>query len=81
MGLLEDLANESNFPKTVRAWCSMCELLKSLSEKESKALQARLDDKNVTHVALSQVLKQNGINIGDGVIGRHRRKGCAGGAK
>lgn len=78
MGLLEDLSNESNFPKPQRAWCTVCELLKSLPDKERKVLQERFDDKNITHVALSKVLKQNGINIGDSVIGRHRRGGCSG---
>jgi len=78
MGLLDDLTNDGNFPKVVRAWCSVCMLLKELPEKESKALQARFNDKNITHVALSKVLKQNGIDIGDSVIGRHRRGGCSG---
>jgi hypothetical protein len=76
MGLLEDLASESNFPRPRRAWCSVCILLNKLSDKERLALQQRLDDKNVTHVALSTVLKNNGYEIGESVVGRHRRKIC-----
>ena len=76
MGLLEDLGNESNFPKPRRAWCSVCTLLNELNDKERAALQQRLDDKNVTHISLSTVLKNNGYEIGDSVVGRHRRKIC-----
>lgn len=78
MSLLEDLLSEGNFPKPLRATCGVCKLLGQLSKEESKALQNRLDNKNVSHVALHQVLKNNGYNISDSVIGRHRRKVCSG---
>lgn len=78
MGLLEDLGDESNFPKPVRAWCSVCLMLASLPEKERDALQKRFDDPNITHIALSAVLRKNGYDLGDSVIGRHRRKACKG---
>ena len=81
MGLLEDLGNESNFPKTKRAWCSVCELLNSLSEKESELLKARFSLKHITHRSLSDVLKKNGYEISDSTIGRHRRGLCQGAAK
>lgn len=80
MGLLEDLQDSKNFPKPIRATCSVCDLLKALSEKEAKALQARLSDTKVTHTALSRVLRANDYSISDSVIGRHRRGTCQGGA-
>ena len=81
MGLLEDLANESNFPKTKRAWCTVCLLLENLPEQESEMLQARMSLKHITHVSIAEVLKKNGYDIGDSTIGRHRRGICAGGTK
>ena len=81
MGLLEDLCNESNFPVTRRAWCSVCELLKKIGHTERKALISRLENKAITHISLSVVLKNNGYEISDSTIGRHRRGVCQGVAK
>lgn len=78
MGLLEDLDNDSNFPHPRRAWCSVCELLKQLPPKESQALKLRMDNKNITHMSISGVLKNNGYEISDTTIGRHRRGRCTG---
>lgn len=78
MGLLEDLGNESNFPKTRRAWCSVCEMLKDISPAESKVFAERLTNKTITHASLSVVLKKNGFDISDSTIGRHRRGVCQG---
>ena len=81
MGLLEDLGNESNFPKTKRAWCSVCELLNTLTDKEAEMLKARMSLKQITHVSIAEVLKKNGYEISDSTIGRHRRGVCQGAAK
>jgi hypothetical protein len=78
VGLLEDLKNEANFPTSRRAFCSVCALLQGLPKVESSLLQERFDDKHVSHIALSKVLRENGYSISDSVIGRHRRKVCAG---
>lgn len=78
MGLLEDLGDENNFPAVRRAWCTVCELLKQLPPKESQALQLRLDNKNISHMAISVVLKNNNHAISDSTIGRHRRGRCTG---
>lgn len=78
MGLLEELIDEKNFPKTRRAWCSVCELLKDLPEADSAALKMRLESKTITHNALSEVLKRNGYEISSSTLGRHRRKLCTG---
>lgn len=81
MGLLEDLNNESNFPKQVRAWCSVCTELEKMNAKEREALLTRFADKNISHIALSKVLRANGIDLSDSVIGRHRRGICKGVAR
>jgi len=81
MGLLEDLGNESNFPSVTRAWCSVCTLLKNLSPLESKALQQRMDNPKISHMAIHEVLKKNDYSISDNTIGRHRRGRCSGVAR
>ena len=78
MGLLEDLKNEANFPTARRALCSVCSLLQGLPKAEATLLQERFDDKTVSHTALSKVLRDNGYSISDSVVGRHRRRVCAG---
>ena len=78
MGLLEDLGNESNFPTTKRAWCSVCEMLKSVTDAERVALISRFENKAISHISLSVVLKNNGYEISDSTIGRHRRGVCQG---
>lgn len=81
MGLLEDLSDESKFPKQVRAWCSVCTEIEKMNEQERKALLLRFEDKNISHIALSKVLRANGIDLSDSVIGRHRRGVCKGVAR
>jgi hypothetical protein len=81
MGLLEDLGNESNFPDSRRAWCSVCTLLKQLPQKESEALKLRMDNSRITHISIAAVLKDNGHSISDSTIGRHRRNRCTGVAR
>lgn len=78
MGLLEDLKNEANFPSARRALCSVCSVMQGLPKAEATLLQERFDDKLVSHIALAKVLRNNGYSISDSVIGRHRRKVCAG---
>ena len=62
MGLLEDLGNESNFPTTRRAWCTVCEMIKKVSPAEAKLFNERLANKTITHTSLSLVLKKNGFD-------------------
>jgi hypothetical protein len=81
MGLLEDLSDESKFPDTRRAWCSVCTLLNELPPRESAALQLRMDNKRITHMSISGVLTENGYPISDSTIGRHRRGRCTGVAR
>jgi hypothetical protein len=81
MGLLEDLGDESKFPNSRRAWCSVCNLLKQLSPKESAALKLRMDNSRITHMSISAVLTDNGHPISDSTIGRHRRGRCTGVAR
>ena len=81
MGLLEDLGDQSNFVKPQRAWCATCTIIKHLSEEEQKALLLIMNNPNVTHQAIVDVLVKNGHEISSGSLGRHRRGICSGVAK
>lgn len=81
MGLLDDLSNVESFGKVQSLYCGMCKLLKELPTNEREALDERMKDERIGHALLSRILKQNGYNISDGVIGRHRRGLCTGVAK
>lgn len=76
MGLLDDLKNEENFVETRRSWCATCTLLESLIEEERKLLIAKMEDKSISHTAISKVLNANGYNLASGTLGRHRRGEC-----
>ena len=81
MGLLDDLSNVESFGKAQSNYCGVCTLLGDLPKDESKLLHERMADAKVSHTALSRILKENGYNISDGVMGRHRRGVCSGVAK
>ena len=77
MGLLDDLNNPNNFPHSSRGKCTFCTFLETLNGKEKMTLEVHVANKNITSSSLSRVLKNNGHNISEGVISRHRRGDCA----
>ncbi len=81
MGLLEDLGDESKFPPPRRAWCAVCDLLTKLPPKETQALKVRLDNPNISHMSIANVLKDNNYPVSDSTVGRHRRGRCTGVAR
>lgn len=81
MGLLDDLTNVHTFGKAQSLFCGVCTLLGELPETEREALIKTMAQPKVSHTQLSRVLKENGYNISDGVMGRHRRGVCSGVAK
>jgi hypothetical protein len=81
MGLLDDLSNVESFGKAQSLFCGVCTLLGELPQAERDALTKVMAQPKVSHTALSRVLKENGHNISDGVVGRHRRGVCSGVAK
>lgn len=81
MALIDDLLDDNSFVKAQSHYCGVCTLVANLSEKEAHLIQQRFDDDKISHMALSKVLKANGYNISDGVVGRHRREECSGVAR
>lgn len=80
MSLLGDLQNLDLFAKRTSLICTVCSMLAKLTDEERAALNAIMADPNVQGAAISRVLLSNGIDIKAGVLQRHRRKECAGGA-
>lgn len=78
MALLDDLKDKGNFVRSGGASCYLCSLLAKLPKTEKEALQAIMDDVEISHMSISKVLRKNGHGISDGVVGRHRRGGCVG---
>jgi hypothetical protein len=78
VGLLDDLKNKDNFVHSSRGKCTFCTFLETLGKAESEAVKERVSDKNITSASLSRVLRQNGHNLSEGVISRHRRGDCRG---
>lgn len=76
MSLADDLAKDDSFVKVQSLFCGVCQLLEKLPQEESVLLQKRMSDPLITHMSLSRVLRNNGYNISDGVMGRHRRGSC-----
>ena len=81
MGLLDDLKDEKKLAKLPNANCTTCDLLIALPKAEREALEARLNDRTITHASISRVLRANGYDIKEGTLGRHRKNGCQGVAK
>ena len=81
MGLLDDLSNVQAFGKAQSLFCAVCCLLGELPDIEREALIKSMAQPKIGHTTLSRVLKENGYNISDGVIGRHRRGMCTGVAR
>jgi L-ribulose-5-phosphate 3-epimerase UlaE len=76
MGLLEDLTNDKSFGRRQSLYCTVCQLVDSLDEKERKLLVDRLDDKSIATAGIVRVLDKNGHSISSAVLSRHRRKEC-----
>lgn len=74
MSLSDKLSNYQ--PPRIGAKCRTCELLKSLPEKERVAFQAALDDPRFSNAGLSKILKDEGHQIAETTLRRHRKGEC-----
>lgn len=74
MSLSKRIAEYS--PRKVGGVCRTCALLKSLSKSEAEALQAALDDPRFSNAGLAKILKDEGYNMAESTVRRHRRGEC-----
>lgn len=65
-------------PVARRSTCLTCSILAALSPTERDALNAALDNPNITHADLWRVFKAEGYTLTASTIRRHRVKECRG---
>ena len=53
--------------------CATCKFLTALPESDAKALRGALEDKTVSALGISQIMKSEGYKIGETSVRRHRR--------
>ena len=58
------------------AACTVGELLPTLPEDDRAALADALADHRLSSAAIERILKAEGLRVGAGALGRHRRKDC-----
>lgn len=75
MGFIDDL-QAAKHAKPKRLACSIAVVLGSLADDEAAALTAALADEDITHAAISKVLRDNGHDIAAVTVSRHRRREC-----
>lgn len=78
MGLIGDLSNDDLFRTRMGLACTVCVFMESLTPEEHTLFTARMADPKIHSTTISRVLAANGIEIKDGVLGRHRRGECRG---
>jgi hypothetical protein len=71
---LLDRIKSASAPKAPR--CSIGAALLSLSEQDSEDLKAALDDHTIFGTTIEEVLKSEGIKVGQGAVNRHRKHKC-----
>lgn len=60
--------------------CSVASLLASLHDDDRAVLEAVLADWSIGHNAVERTLKDKGMRVGTGAVGKHRRGSCRCGA-
>lgn len=63
--------------KPRRAVCHIVKVLDALDPKKRAVLEAALANDDVTHAGIEKVLTDNGFQVRQGSIARHRRGSCA----
>ena len=67
---LRGKVGQSGFPCSVRVF------LESLDDKNAKAFQEALEDKDITSIALFMYLKEQKVNVSKATLYKHRAKQC-----
>lgn len=63
-------------PPRIGGSCKMCSLLVSLPEKDSAALRGAVDDARISNAGLARILKEEGFQIQETTVRRHRKSEC-----
>ncbi len=60
------------------ARCYTCMVIESVSAEERDAILAAMDDPRISHAGLSRIFREEGHEIGETSIRRHRNGECKG---
>ena len=63
-------------PPKVGGYCRTCQLLNDLPKDEAESLRKALADPRISNAGLSRILKDEGYNIADSTVRRHRKGEC-----
>jgi hypothetical protein len=76
MGLLADLKSLEENSLISGIACSAGTALKEMKEEERNTLQTILDNKSVPVAHLLKALKDNGFDVSERALYKHRKKHC-----
>jgi hypothetical protein len=71
---LLDRIKSASAPKAPR--CSIGAALLSLGKQDSADLKSALEDHTIFGTTIEEVLKSEGIKVGQGAVNRHRKHKC-----
>lgn len=58
--------------------CSTCTVISEANDEDKAALLAAMDDPRISNAGLSRILREEGYEIGDSALRRHRKGECKG---
>lgn len=58
--------------------CSTCTVINEANDEDKAALIAAMGDPRISNAGLSRILREEGFEIGDSALRRHRKGECKG---
>lgn len=63
-------------PPRIGGSCKVCAILETVPEKDASALLVALDDVRISNAGLARILRDEGFQIQETTVRRHRRSEC-----
>lgn len=63
-------------PPRIEGSCKVCVILETLPEKDAEALRVAVEDARISNAGLSRILRDEGFQIQETTVRRHRRSEC-----
>lgn len=63
-------------PPRIGGACKVCVILETVPEKDASALLVALDDVRISNAGLARILRDEGFQIQETTVRRHRRSEC-----
>ena len=58
--------------------CATCTIIEEASPEDREALLAAMGDPRISNTGMARIFREEGFNIGDSAIRRHRKGECKG---